>query len=850
MFEGFSRPKTEEELKKQVNDVDVELGAEIAPREVFDKKYSVAEIKEKYPERFKIYVEILRAQKNGQEIKKEDVLEMKNWVQALNNLDSYIASHRKNHKERVLRERQFDVFTDTKQFLETGEKEGYIKLPTGIGKTVLFSQIVESMGLKTLIVVPSKILVNQTGEKLEEFTDLEFGKYYQDEKDFSKSVVTITYASLVRGIEAGIINPDDFGLLILDEVHKALGEKASKTIQKFNSIKLGFTATPKYSEKKHVNKLLEHEIHSMSITEGVQEGLINRFKSIVAYTNTDLSQVSIDNSGEYNNEQIEKAVNNQARNLSAVELYKQAFAGESAIAYCSGVDHAFDVAKLFNENGIKAESISGKTNKKERKRILDAFSAGEIQVLCNDQLLIEGYDEPRASVALNLDPTLSLVNAEQRAGRVLRLDPDNPEKWSSVVDFVDENVKSQPVLFVEIAGSSEATIEYVVEKPKEGFLGDENLGEEKDSEYRHRKFENIKINNLRVIVDAREILRVAMEQADNREDLQIEKLPEGWMTASGLQNKYGVAWKTVNNFVDQYRETNPEWFRLFRNGTRVAEAFHPDLIAIIEEKIVLEKVPEGWMTASMLISQDGMVWETINNFVNQYRETNPEWFGKFKSGSNITEAFHPELISIIREKIIVEKVPENWMTASRLHDQIKVTARIINNFVNKYRETNPDWFGKFRSGPNITEAFHPDLVNMIKENLNIEKIPEGWMTARKLIKHTKSSTPTVNNFVDQYRETNPEWFGKFKSGSNITEAFHPDLVAIFEKNSIIMPEDWITASKLANKVKASYKSINSFADQYRKDNPRWFGEFKTGSRIAEAFHPDLVEIIKEKFGKK
>lgn len=505
--------KSEAELKKQYDEANQVLETNLAPKSNDDDLWglSIAEIKSKYPERYQIYLKILRAQKNEQEVDNTELSEINYWLQVLNNLDDYISSHQLDEEARVLRKRQFTVFEDIRNCLEQGKKEGYVKLPTGVGKTVLFSQVVEAMGVKTLIVVPSKILVTQTGEKLEEFTDVEFGSYYQEEKDLEKTVVTITYASLVRGVREGKINPNDYGALILDEAHKALGEKTQEVINQFECIKLGFTATPEYSNDKHVGDLLNNEIHAMSIVEAVKDGLICRFKAVLAETTVDLSGVSIISNGNYDAKELEKAVNVKSRNLSAVKLYKQAFVDESAIAYCSGVDHATDLAALFKENGIKAAVISGDMLKDERDAILEAFSQGDIQVLCNARLLIEGFDESRASVGLNLHPTLSRVDAEQRAGRLLRLDKKNPEKWAYIVDFIDENAESPAITFSEIAEASEVVPDKAVLNNNTALSSDEK------SEPPRRDFSHIKIEGLEVVVDTQVVLSVAMDFTAQRE---------------------------------------------------------------------------------------------------------------------------------------------------------------------------------------------------------------------------------------------------------------------------------------------------------------------------------------------
>lgn len=562
--------KTEAEIEKQIEEAGDVLGAKLGQESISGDlhKLSIDEIKERYPERYNVYLRILRAQKGGKEIDESELAEMRTFITALNNLDAYISSHEENEGERVLRERQITVFDDIRNSLERGEKEGYVKLPTGVGKTVLFSQIVESLGLKALIVVPSKVLVGQTGEKLEEFTDLEFGNYYQEEKDFSKPTTVITYNSLVASVEKGLIDPADFGVLILDEAHKALGEKRVEVLSKFDCIKLGFTATPEYSKEKHVSDILEHEIHSMSIVEAVQEGLISRFKSILAFTETDLSNVTTQGERGYDEKELERAINNHSRNLSAVELYKTMFDGQSAIAYCGGLEHARAVEKLFNEQQISCRMISGQTPPEERKIILEQFRNGEVKVLCNARLLIEGFDEPRASVALNLHPTLSRVDAEQRAGRVLRLDKNNSDKWAFVVDFVDRNAKKSPVIFPEVAETSEADKKEVIEVEEEEKESEVFTDGPLISRPQASRYTTINIEGLKVFVDPREVLQMSKDMADGREkkEFDFEKLKQE-VQSKGVNNateypKFApqYKWPSYSTIVKMHGWTGPDDF--------------------------------------------------------------------------------------------------------------------------------------------------------------------------------------------------------------------------------------------------------------------------------------------------
>lgn len=511
--------KTENELKKQVNQTEKVLETGFIPQSI-DKdfyKLSINEIKEKYSERYNAYLKILRAEKNKQEIDNEELSQLKDWIKILNNLDSYIITHQNNSNEEGVRlkNRQFTVFEDIRNSLEKGEKDGYVKLPTGVGKTVLFIEFIKAIDSKTLIVVPTKQLVEQTEQKIEKFApDLKYGKVYTHEKNFKENTTITTYDSFVSNVESKKIKPEDYKVVILDEVHRSLSLSRRNALSKFeNTVKIGFTATPKYSEEKQVNKVLENEIHSLDIKEATEEGLLSSFSCVIAQTDIDLSSIEINSSGEYRTEQLEKAINIESRNKSVAMLYEQGFKDKNAIVFCSTIKHADDVAKEFTNKGISATVISGETHKTERERIIKDYESGKIKVLLSVDLLIEGFDAQNASVCFNIAPTHSYVRGEQRSGRVLRIDENNPYKHAYIIDFIDNDIRKDksPILFSEIVGVSSV---YPNIKFEESNIK-KNLQEREE-----KIFPKFNINGLKVTINSKEVLKITQSLSEGREKIK------------------------------------------------------------------------------------------------------------------------------------------------------------------------------------------------------------------------------------------------------------------------------------------------------------------------------------------
>ncbi len=524
---GF-RPKSPDKLSKQLESAQKILGAEhdsslIPPSQQIEPigdsilGIPLEEIKAKYGLRYEMYVDLVRHQKSldaniEMRLSEVEIAEMKKWLTALNSLDIYITKHYGG--EKTLRGRQINVFEDLKQFLENGKKKGYVKLPTGVGKTVLFTEFIEALNLKTLIVVPRKILVKQTAEKIEEFApELEYGKVFGAAQEFGRQVTIITYDSLLSKLESGELNSSDYDAVMLDEAHEALGPKRQEALKKFDKqLIVGFTATPNFSERKRLSNILPDEIHTMTVKEGVEENMLCSISSIVVHTEADLSAVEIDKE-KYSEKQLEQAVNIESRNQAAVKLYKNRFNGELALAYCVGVTHAEKVADEFNKAGIPAMAISGKTKRKDQERTLQQFKDGEIKVLCNADLLIQGFDEPKASVCFNLRPTKSLVDAEQRGGRALRINENNPNKHAYVVDFLDKGITAHnvPVLFADVIDGAV----FINSAEREKIIGNN------ETENIRQPFTFIDIPGLNVTYDAQEIMKLVANLREER-----EKMPE------------------------------------------------------------------------------------------------------------------------------------------------------------------------------------------------------------------------------------------------------------------------------------------------------------------------------------
>ncbi len=645
-------------LDQQLKNAEGILGIKLEPENTLRKDLLTAsphDLRKDYPVAFDVYqkaVQFIAKEERGSSTHVNEILNFRSRVLE-ENLDRYINQHESSAPgEPTLRPYQMDVFNSITSALKEGKQEGYIKLPTGTGKTVLFTEFLEASRMKTLLVVPSQILVNQAGKEVKKFaTSLDMGKIYAESNTHGKHVTITTYDSLVNKVASGEIDPKQYGLLILDEAHRALSDKRQEAVRKFtHSIKLGFTATPKFNEEKQVSKLLEHEIYAKSIEEAANEGIIAPFIPYIVETSLDLSNVSV-NDGEYNQTELERAVNIQGRNQAAVEVYKSRpeLSGKTGVAYCVGVDHARALASEFNEQGISAAVISGETSEKVREEILRDYKEGKIKMLCNADLLIEGFNEKQASVCLNLRPTKSIVIAEQRAGRVLRLDEENPEKIAYVVDFLDEgsSEKNRPVLFTDIVNMTaiEPTSSSTQSHPDEH--GDSGPAQIIDVDGLEVKI-NVSLDDVLHVSNKNNVSEKAQAEVSEEEVKEIE-VETPWHTWEEFRDEYKLP-EELKPLVEHTVAWRPKFQRESQNenGETVVE-YTPQAIESACSKIVMNEIVENINSLSK--QSDVIPIAVIKVFMEEVMGTNPHMVKDFMQYLSSDERNNLSDPIVLRDKL-------------------------------------------------------------------------------------------------------------------------------------------------------------------------------------------------------
>lgn len=208
-------------------------------------------------------------------------------------------------------------------------------------------------------------------------------------------------------------------LIITDETHHSKSNSYKKIYDFFpNTYRVGVTATPVRLDGSGLGDVYETLIEGVSAKWLIENKYLSPY-TYYAPTVADLNGIKIQR-GEFETKSAENVLFNRTVFGNVISHYRKLADGKQAICYCVSVKHSSAMAEEFQDNGISAVHIDGTTPKAERQRIIEDFRNGRIKILCNVDLISEGFDVPDCECAILLRPTKSLTLYIQQSMRCMR----------------------------------------------------------------------------------------------------------------------------------------------------------------------------------------------------------------------------------------------------------------------------------------------------------------------------------------------------------------------------------------------------------------------------------------------
>ncbi len=428
------------------------------------------------------------------------------WLRSNQPIESFFTTLDVNiDSSTYLREPQRDGYIRAYEFIKSGNNKAIIQIPVGCGKSGLASILPLGIAGGRVLVIAPNLTIKKT---LYEAMDISNRQKCFWRKVKVLSDAQMSYGPLVCTLDSGNISvaekahivitniqqlatnvdkwlkqfPDRFfDMIIIDEAHHSAASSWKQVIQRFPDAKvIHLTATPFRSDRQEIDGTL---VYRYSFKSATLKGYIKRLKaSYIAPEEIEISfadgqgkKYTLEEVMELKEEDwfsrnvaLAKPCNQHIvdNSLSKLEELRQTGTKHQLIAVACSINHGKEIRALYKERGYNAEIIHSKLTDDEKEEILRNLYNGILDCIIQVQMLGEGFDHPKLSVAAIFRPFRSLAPYIQFVGRIMRVvvqnSPSHPDNMGHIITHLGMNIDQRLKEFKQFENDDQAFWEKVI----------------------------------------------------------------------------------------------------------------------------------------------------------------------------------------------------------------------------------------------------------------------------------------------------------------------------------------------------------------------------------------------------
>jgi superfamily II DNA or RNA helicase len=346
-----------------------------------------------------------------------------------------------------------------------GRRRVPIVVPTGGGKTVIFSHIsidCVQAAQPVLVLAHRTELIDQAEQELRGASSgLDVGVVMGPRREFMRSVVVSSMQTAVRPGALQQLARRRFGLVIVDECHHIAAPSYQTILKELGVFTdsgprlLGVTATLDRADGLALGDTFDGEpAEVVPISELIEKGHLLRPRAIrVKVDGLDLSAVKRSRTSEsgLDDRAVAAAMHDSLAPAAVARAVLEHCAGRKGVAFLPSVELSKEQARVFAEHGLKSVHVDADTPTAVRKEIIRRARLGDYDVVCNVGLFTEGTNVPIWSYVVTGRPTMSGVLYQQMIGRPMR--PYAGQSDCLVLDPTGTTTKHRLVSLVNLLGA-------------------------------------------------------------------------------------------------------------------------------------------------------------------------------------------------------------------------------------------------------------------------------------------------------------------------------------------------------------------------------------------------------------
>ena len=327
---------------------------------------------------------------------------------------------------------QKDALEEIFKRFETASEDYHLlyQLPTGGGKTVIFSEItrryLKTFKKKVLVLTHRIELSKQTSKMLKEFgvtnKTVNSTAKLDDQHEFDCFVAMVE--TLNNRLNDDKFDISDIGLVIVDEAHYNSFTKIFKFFNK--SFILGVTATPLSS---NIKLPMYENYQELVVGESIKDLISNDYlasANMYSY-NVGLTSLEVGANGDYTVKSSEDLYMNVDMLSKLVSAYEETIKCKKTLIFNNGINTSIQVFYAFKKAGYPIAHLDNTNTKKERELILKWFHKTPGAIITSVSILTTGFDEPSIEAIVLNRATKSLTLYYQMIGRGSRIYGDKKE---------------------------------------------------------------------------------------------------------------------------------------------------------------------------------------------------------------------------------------------------------------------------------------------------------------------------------------------------------------------------------------------------------------------------------------
>jgi superfamily II DNA or RNA helicase len=277
-------------------------------------------------------------------------------------------------------------------------------------------------------------LIDQAVDKAEQVAPgCRIGRMQAATKQYRAELVVGSVQTCCTASSLTLLRSRHWGLIVVDETHHVAADTYQRILRELRAFEpdgplvLGVTATLDRSDGLALGNTFESVvdpriglIQLIRHPDGPYLVPPRGIRVLIDGLNLDkVRRVA----GDFNSGHLARAMSDAMAPAKIVEAYVEHAKGRPTVAFLPTVAFSIEQAEAFRAAGFTAVHLDGTTPAAERAKVLDQFRAGEVDILCNVNLFVEGTDLPSIGCVILGAPTSSSNRYQQQVGRGLRLHP-------------------------------------------------------------------------------------------------------------------------------------------------------------------------------------------------------------------------------------------------------------------------------------------------------------------------------------------------------------------------------------------------------------------------------------------